>query len=260
MQLEHAFGTDLAAKVAARLGSAGQHDLLMETIYKVQARDRYNNLLWEDAAINRVVTVGLNIVLSSTFTAGVTSPTWYVGICGASVSDGAMTANAATLVCATSTPFVSADASRSIIVRGAGASGADLVTTIATYGSAGTVTLAATAGTTVSGAAVIWEARAGDTMSSHTPWSESTAYTNSTRPQWNGGTVSNGSVDNSASQASFNINTNNTLIGGLFLVNNSTVGGTSGTLYGMAPFTVSFRQLNNGDTLSVTASLTAAST
>jgi hypothetical protein len=260
MNLSERIGADVEALALARVGAIGRHRLALETLYRARATDRYGHFLWEDAAVNRVVTVGLNIVLTSTFTAGVSSPTWYVGICGASVSDGAMTATSATLVCATSTPFVSADASRAIIVRGAGAAGADLVTTITTYGAAGTVTLAATAGTTVSGAAVIWEARAGDTMASHTPWVESAAYSNATRPAWTGGTVSAGSVDNSGSQASFSINANNTLVGGLFLINNSTVSGTSGTLYGMAPFTVSFRQLNNGDTLSVTATLTAAST
>lgn len=276
---------DIQALAASRILSAGEHKTVYETIYEVEAYagdnefnralgitkfnkyDADGNLvergekLWSDAALNRVVTVGLNKVLDSTFVTGSGgTPAWYVGICSPSASDGAMTASSAVLVCASSTPFASGDAGRSIIVRGAGAGGADLVTTIATFGNSGTVTLTVTAGTTVSGAAIIFEARAADTISSHSPWVESTAYSNANRPTWTPGTVTAGSVDNSASQATFNINANNTLIGGLFLINQSTVGGTSGTLYGMAPFTVSFRQLNNGDSLSVTATLTAAST
>jgi len=47
----------------------------------------------------------------------------------------------------------------------------------------------------------------------------------------------------------------------LFVIDNSTKGGTSGVLYGMAPFaTVGFRQLNTGDTLTVTATLSVSAT
>lgn len=216
-------------------------------------------LLFTERTHNRVVTVGLNILLDSTFKTGVTTPTWFVGIVGPAITDGAITATAAVLTSA-SNPWTPGDAGRAIIVRGAGAAGADLVTTIQTYNSAGNVTLASNAGTTVAAtAAVLWDARAADTMASHAPWTESAAYSQSTRPAFTPGSISGGSVDNSASQATFTINVNNTLIGGLFLVNNSTISGTSGTLYGMAPFSVSFRQLNSGDSLAVTATLTQTS-
>ena len=80
-------------------------------------------------------------------------------------------------------------------------------------------------------------------------------------PAFTPGSISGGSVDNSASKAVFNINANNTLVGGLFLSDNSTKGGTTGTLYGMAPFSsIGFRQLNNGDTLSVTVTLQITAT
>lgn len=217
------------------------------------------DVLFRDTCHNRVVTAGLNKLLDATFKTGLASPLWYVGVCSPSVTDGAITSGAAVLTSA-SNPFSSGDAGRSIIVRGAGSAGADLVTTILSYTNAGSVTLASNAGTTVTAAGVIWEARAADTMSSHSPWVESTAYSNATRPAFTPGSISGGSVDNSASQASFTINTNNTIVGGLFLADNNTVGGTSGTLYGMAPFSVSFRQLNNGDTLAVTATLTQSST
>lgn len=246
---------------------AGDNEANREAGYtKFNVYDDAGNLLvrgeplWREQTVNRVVTTGLNILLDYTFKTGSGgTPAWYIGICAASINDGAITSGAAVLTSA-SNPFASTDAGRAIIVRGAGASGADLVTTILTYTNAGSVTLNTNASATVTGAAVIWEARAADTMSSHSPWTESTAYSNANRPAFTPGTISAGSVDNSASQASFNINVNNTIIGGLFLVNNNTVGGTTGTLYGQAPFSVSFRQLNNGDTLAVTATLTQAST
>ena len=231
----------------------------MSTVYQVDCFSPEGELLWTRKAKNRVVTTGLNKLLDATFKTGLTSPTWFVGLCGPSVTDGVMTSGSPNLACTTSTPFTSADAGRPIIVRGAGASGADLVTTILTFTDSGHVVLNSNAGTAVSSAAVIFDARAGDTMASHTPWVESTAYSQSARPGWTPGSISAGSVDNSASQAVFTINANNTLIGGLFLCDNSTKGGTTGTLYGMAPFTVAFEQCNNGATLNVTATLTAAS-
>jgi len=68
------------------------------------------------------------------------------------VFDGAMTSTSATLTCATSTPFASTDVGKRVTVARAGASGAQLTTTISAFTSSSVVTLAATAGTTTSGA------------------------------------------------------------------------------------------------------------
>ncbi len=97
---------------------------------------------------------------------------------------------------------------------------------------------------------------AADTMASHAGWAESSSYSNATRPALTLGTVSAGSVDNSASKAVFNINATAT-IGGAFVVNNSTKGGSTGTLYGGAAFSAD-RSVVNGDTLNVTVTATAA--
>lgn len=99
---------------------------------------------------------------------------------------------------------------------------------------------------------------AGDTMSSHGGWTEVTAYSEGTRPALTLGTVAAGSVDNSASKATFTINANGTVIGGAFLVTNSTKGGTSGTLYGGGAFSAGNKTLDSGDTLAVTVTLTAS--
>lgn len=100
---------------------------------------------------------------------------------------------------------------------------------------------------------------AGDTMSSHAGWAEVAAYSESVRQTLTLGSVSSQSVDNSASKASFSINADTTTIGGAFIVTNSTKGGTSGTLYGVGAFSGGDKSADNGDTLNVTVTCTAAS-
>lgn len=99
---------------------------------------------------------------------------------------------------------------------------------------------------------------AGDTMSSHAGWAEVTAYTESVRQTWTDGGVSSQSVDNSASTADFSINSNSTTVGGAFLTSNSTKSGTTGTLFAVGAFSAGDKSLDSGDTLSVTATYTAA--
>jgi hypothetical protein len=89
-----------------------------------------------------------------------------------------------------------------------------------------------------------------DTMSSHAGWATITPYSNATDPAWTPGTISAGSVDNSASKAVFNINAGTTVYGA-FMKDNSTKGGTTGTLLGAGDFSAS-RAVESGDTLSVT--------
>lgn len=258
MDLNESANADIRAAGLSGIRAHALAGVAMETHYHIEARSPSGELLWTEDCHNRVVTTGLNKLLDATFKTGLTTPAWYIGLCAASVTDGAITTGTANLVCATSTPFAAADAGRAIIVRGAAASGGDLVTTILTFTDSGHVVLAANAGTTVAAASVIFDARAGDTITSHTPWLESSAYSETNRQTFVAGTIAGGSVDNTASVATFTCNANNTLLGGMFLVDNNTKGGTTGTLYGMAPFTVSFRQLNTLDTLQVTATVTAA--
>jgi hypothetical protein len=99
---------------------------------------------------------------------------------------------------------------------------------------------------------------AGDTMSSHSGWSEVQAYDEAARPGWTAGSVSSQSVDNSSSKATFTINSDSTTIGGGFLVSDSTKGGTSGTLYSVGAFSGGDLTLNNGSTLDVTATFTTS--
>lgn len=99
---------------------------------------------------------------------------------------------------------------------------------------------------------------AGDTMASHGGWVEITAYDEANRPALTLGSVSSGSVDNSASKATYTISANNTTIGGAFVATNNTKGGTTGTLYGAGAWqTGNDKTLDDNDTLSVTITLTA---
>ena len=95
-------------------------------------------------------------------------------------------------------------------------------------------------------------------MPGHAGWGEFIAYTGATRPAWTAGTISAGSVDNSASKASFGINAA-TAVGGAFLVSESTKSGITGDLYALGDFTGGDRTgLQSDDTLEVTATFTAA--
>lgn len=98
---------------------------------------------------------------------------------------------------------------------------------------------------------------AADTMSSHAGWSEFVNYDEATRPTLTLGTVSSGSVDNSASTADVTISTNGSTIGGAAITTNNTKSGTTGTLYSVGAFSAGDKGLDDGDTLSVTATLTA---
>lgn len=100
---------------------------------------------------------------------------------------------------------------------------------------------------------------AADTMASHAGWTESTAYSNSTRvaPTWNtasasgGGAGAAGTGTKATNAMSFTINGTAT-IAGVFLVNNSTKAGTTGTLYSSGSFSAGNKSVASGDTLNVT--------
>jgi hypothetical protein len=105
-----------------------------------------------------------------------------------------------------------------------------------------------------------------DTMASKS-WTENTGYSNATRPAATFGTVTlaNPSViSNSAGSggtvASFSINATST-IAGAFLVNNSTKGGTTGTLFSASDFQApGDRSVVSGDTLNVTYTFSLTAT
>lgn len=96
-----------------------------------------------------------------------------------------------------------------------------------------------------------------DTMASHAGWAENTSYSQSTRPAFTPGAIAAGSVDNSASKASYSI-TGSITIAGAFMADNSTKSGTTGTLLGEGNFTGGDRTAVNTDTINVTITASIA--
>jgi hypothetical protein len=95
---------------------------------------------------------------------------------------------------------------------------------------------------------------AGDTMASHAGWTEFTSYSQSTRVAWGPGSASSQSVTN-ASPATFDISGSGT-VKGIFVVNQNTKGGTTGTLWATALFSADV-PVTNGDQLKVTYTVNA---
>lgn len=95
-----------------------------------------------------------------------------------------------------------------------------------------------------------------DTLSSKA-WTENQNYSEAARQTWSNGAVSGQSVDNSGSVASFSIDTDAQTIGGAFLADDSTKGGTTGILYAAGTFSTD-KSADSGDTLEVTATFTMA--
>ena len=102
---------------------------------------------------------------------------------------------------------------------------------------------------------------AGDTMSSHSGWTEIVPYSNANRvtATFATATTANPSVvTNSASPAVFNINATAT-VGGAFLTSSNTKSGTTGTLFSAADFGApGDRSVVTSDTLSVTYTFSLA--
>lgn len=95
---------------------------------------------------------------------------------------------------------------------------------------------------------------AGDTSASHAGWTESTAYSNSTRPTPSWGAAAAGSKASTAT--AFTINAGAT-IKGAFLISNSTKGGSTGVLYSAGLFSGGDRAVVDTDTLNVTYTASA---
>lgn len=217
-------------------------------------------LKWRETFKNIVVGTGLDAILNNTFNAVAGSVAWYVGLIGAGTGTVSITSGAAA-VTGSGTSFANGDNGSDLIIVGAGAAGADLITTVSgNPGSTTALTAGNNAGTTVAGAAYALEPRAADTMSSKS-FNETAPYSNSVRPTWTkNGASSGGSMSNSSSPASFNINTSGRVFGA-FLSSDSTKSGTAGSLFGGGLFTsgAGSRAVANTDVVNVTTTLTATS-
>lgn len=95
---------------------------------------------------------------------------------------------------------------------------------------------------------------AGDTLASHSGWTEVNPYSGN-RPALTLGTAVSGSIDNSNNKATYSI-TGTATVGGAFVC--SAASGTSGVLYGVGAFTGGDKTVGSGDSLTVTVTLTAS--
>ena len=93
-----------------------------------------------------------------------------------------------------------------------------------------------------------------DTMASHSGWTELTGYTQGTRVSWGPAAASGQSITN-VTPNQFDINATATCKG-VFVVNDGTKGGSTGTLWATALFSADV-PVNNGDQLKTTYTLSA---
>lgn len=232
-----------------------QSRVVMRTRYLVECYAPDGTLRWREAFENIVVTTGLNALLNNTFDAVAGSVAWYVGLVGAGTGTVSITSGAAA-VTGSGTDFQAADVNSDLIIVGAGAAGADLITTVAARSSTTAITSGANAGSTVAGASYAVEPRPADTMATKS-FNETTPYSNANRPTWTkNGAASGGAMSNSSSRASFTINATGRVFGA-FLSSDNTKGGTTGTLYGGGLFSTGSRAVLSGDTLNVQVDLSA---
>jgi hypothetical protein len=96
---------------------------------------------------------------------------------------------------------------------------------------------------------------AADVMAAHSGWIENVDYEELVRLDFTPGTITGGAVDNSEARAIFTI-TEDGSIAGCFLTSDAVKEATDGILYGVGAFTGGARNVETGDTLRVTSTLT----
>ena len=97
----------------------------------------------------------------------------------------------------------------------------------------------------------------GNTMLSHSGWTENVGYSQAARPTMVFGTATTADPSVITSTATvFSINATS-VIAGAFLTTDSTKSGTAGTLFSAGNFTVGDRSVVTGDTLNVTYTFSA---
>ena len=98
---------------------------------------------------------------------------------------------------------------------------------------------------------------AGNTMASHSGWTENISYSQANRPTMAFGTATTADPSVIVSTAVvFTMNASGT-IAGAFVTTDNTKNGTSGTLFSAGNFTVGDRAVVSGDTLNVTYTFSA---
>ena len=230
-------------------------------------------LVWKKKAFNLITTVGAKQILMNLMPASETAITsWYISLIAATSGQqttGSTTASSTTLTLATAFGTEGV-VGQVITVVGAGASGGNLVTTIASITSTTAYVLSTAATTATTGAACILGPvmAVADTSASHSGWVEVTTsqVTQTVRASFTVAAVSTSGVNaiktNSASPAVYNGNTPTWWMTGVFLASSDVFASTTDTLLSEAAFDSSASppgasQITSGMTLNITATFTA---
>ncbi len=247
--MRHKVGARLGQQAALVMGMGLAHGVHVRTRYHVECFDRRHRLKWIEDFDNIVVNAGLSRIMVAAVKGQTVALPGY--------PDG----RRLPIVWAASTVYAAGDVVRAVTP---GTNNRFFISQIAGTSAATEPVWPTTAGGTVVDNTVTWvEASqwyvglkgagavvAADTMAAHAGWAELTPYSNATRIAYVPGAVTNGSCDNSASVAVFNINATAT-VAGAFLADLQTKAGTLGTLYGAGDFAAS-RSVATGDTMNVT--------
>jgi hypothetical protein len=98
---------------------------------------------------------------------------------------------------------------------------------------------------------------AGDTMASHAGWTENTNYDEAVR-QTISFVRSGQALSNSESPIQYTMSQDNDTIAGGFIISDNTKGGSTGTLMSVAAFGEGDQAANDGNTVDITITFTAA--
>ena len=233
------------------------------TSYRLYGLDRQTGLIVARRDASNLVTIsGLTDLINTYFANGSSQAAWYIGLIKQqAATTGSIGIGSHTLALAAPATVL---AGQQITVFGAGASG-NLVTTAAANSVSATVSLTDAASTAVSGATTILGPPlfTTDTMTAHL-WTEvaSGDITQATRPVWTaGGPIASGNTitdSNASNQALYTPNASFYACG-LFFVSDSTIGGSTGILFGEAGFSQGALFVSSGGfQLSITVTLQTA--
>lgn len=237
-------------------------NIMAKSVFDVICHDKYGREKWRTPALNRVVNAGLTDLIDKTFKAAAYTAAWFIGMTTALPTHAISGATQANPCVITATAHGRSTGDRIVIAGVAGMTQLNNAQYTITVINANSYSLnginsSGYGAYTSGGTAYVDPSAAADTMASHAGWTEFTAYGEATRGTLTLGTVSNGVADNTAARPTLTCNANGSSVGALFLATNSTKGGTTGTLFCLAPFLQGNKSLDSGDTITLGTTITA---
>lgn len=235
----------------------------LKAVYDIEVRDKHGRLKFIDRAENRVPTAACNDLLTTYFKGSAYTATWFLGLIGALATGTITGATQANPCVITQTAHGRSTGDRIVIAGVAGMTALNNKEYKITVINANTYSLDGINSTgygayTSGGTVYIDPSADANTAASHAGWTELTAYSEANRQALTLGTAAAGQIDNTAAKATFTCNANGTVAGALFIISNNTKGGTTGTLFSVAPFLQGNKSLDSGDEITVGVTLYAS--